>query len=1130
MKRRILSFILALTFLLPQVPVSVFASESTADAYINVEQSYGEPGTSVAIDINIDKNPGIAGITLTVSYDSALTLAEIENGAVLSEFDFTYNKNLTDKCILMWDSLEGEISQTGTIATLTFDISEDAEIYTDLPINVSYRYGDIYSEDEDWNVEITSGNIKVLDYIPGDVFEDKVINTKDVRLLRQYLVMSNDIPINEKAADVNDDGIINSKDTRAIRRYIAGGYGVVLLPHTERCQHTNLTPVAAKEATCIEDGNIAYWSCECGKYFEDEDATTEIALADTVVEANGHTPGSEATCTVPQTCTECNEVLKEATGHTYSTEWTIDDDYHWHASTCGHSDAVADKERHNLENGACVCSFACHSISYYNYNGADISTMPTVYAENKGAAIPDISKDGYTFLGWYEQGNDTSRIYSIPKGSTKDYILVAKWEAKKYSITYKEAEYGFKTTKIETFTVENEVILPEPNWPGLIFLHWEDEDGNEITKIPKGTIGNVTVTATWRTNRNIVTQKSGDRQLVSVTSETNDKYYFLYEIGTIDNVVLENYVSGSKSVYDKNADTERTLELSESLTFDESIAESTANTLLIATSRSLGWENTYENIKQHVRTITHGVNAGVGAGLSVKAIKAINVELGYSFTNSNTQTNTEGYKNSTSGEDYYGNEISQTGSTTISYSTSFQQSEKTTDRIPSDAPNGVYHFTRLGDIRVFALVEYDAINKLYSMDTYSVIENVSESTIYYRNDEERRESANIDTISFEIPFEDIFDIVESSYYVKYDKNGGTGEMPMSVHGIGKSSTLLNNVYEKDGYSFASWEARTGSSTKIYEDGASVTDLTTAGNTITLYAHWTPIAYKIVYNANTPGNASNVISNMPASSDWKYDQDSTLATAPFLNGWTFGGWYKEADCKTKVGDGGAKLAKPNLTNIAGKEVHLYAKWTANKITVTYNANGGSVSTSTETKTFDSEYGTMPTPTRAEYKFLGWYTNANFTTKVDANTKVTTASNHILYAKWVRTSYTWNAPLGREYEYVENKNGYVAYTESTTGKLDKQALISAGYTAIKVYVEFKMKEKDNCYEYLKILGHEQKYEATNSYQTYYFTHDYSLSNSGIDNSCNITLEFYCYDNDWISDIVYLGDTKVTVTALK
>ncbi len=45
--------------------------------------------------------------------------------------------------------------------------------------------------------------------------------------------------------------------------------------------------------------------------------------------------------------------------HTYATEWTKDATSHWHAATCGHDDAVADKAEHDFDsNGKCtVCGY-----------------------------------------------------------------------------------------------------------------------------------------------------------------------------------------------------------------------------------------------------------------------------------------------------------------------------------------------------------------------------------------------------------------------------------------------------------------------------------------------------------------------------------------------------------------------------------------------------------------------------------------------------------------------------------------------------------------------------------------------------------------------------------------------------
>ena len=65
---------------------------------------------------------------------------------------------------------------------------------------------------------------------------------------------------------------------------------------------------AGKEPTCTAIGWSAYETCNrtgCGY-------TTYREIA-----ATGHTPGAAATCTTPQTCTECGTTLAEATGHTW---------------------------------------------------------------------------------------------------------------------------------------------------------------------------------------------------------------------------------------------------------------------------------------------------------------------------------------------------------------------------------------------------------------------------------------------------------------------------------------------------------------------------------------------------------------------------------------------------------------------------------------------------------------------------------------------------------------------------------------------------------------------------------------------------------------------------------------------
>ncbi|MEA4815471.1 MAG: InlB B-repeat-containing protein [Lachnospiraceae bacterium] len=83
------------------------------------------------------------------------------------------------------------------------------------------------------------------------------------------------------------------------------------------------------------------------------------------------------------------------------------------------------------------------------------------------------------------------------------------------------------------------------------------------------------------------------------------------------------------------------------------------------------------------------------------------------------------------------------------------------------------------------------------------------------------------------------------------------------------------------------------------------------------------------------------------------------------------------------------------------------------TVTYDPEGGSVMTTSQTKRFGSTYGkdadgsdeAMPTPERTGYSFDGWYTEDDGAgTQITDSTTVTAEGNHTLHAKWTARSYT------------------------------------------------------------------------------------------------------------------------------
>ena len=75
----------------------------------------------------------------------------------------------------------------------------------------------------------------------------------------------------------------------------------------------------------------------------------------------------------------------------------------------------------------------------------------------------------------------------------------------------------------------------------------------------------------------------------------------------------------------------------------------------------------------------------------------------------------------------------------------------------------------------------------------------------------------------------------------------------------------------------------------------------------------------------------------------------------------------------------------------------------KYTVSFNSNGGS-SCENITVTQGSTYGSLPSPTKTDYVFVGWFTKDGSTSgtwgsEITSSTDVTITSNITLYAKWL-----------------------------------------------------------------------------------------------------------------------------------
>lgn len=109
--------------------------------------------------------------------------------------------------------------------------------------------------------------------------------------------------------------------------------------------------------------------------------------------------------------------------------------------------------------------------------------------------------------------------------------------------------------------------------------------------------------------------------------------------------------------------------------------------------------------------------------------------------------------------------------------------------------------------------------------------------------------------------------------------------------------------------------------------------------------------------------------------------------PTKTGYTFAGWYENPEFS---GNPVTDIPTDSTGNLS-----FYAKWTANTYTVTFDANGGSVS-QTSAVTVAGKLTSLPTPIYDGYNFLGWFTQKDGGDEVTTNTVFT--KDATIYAHW------------------------------------------------------------------------------------------------------------------------------------
>jgi len=219
--------------------------------------------------------------------------------------------------------------------------------------------------------------------------------------------------------------------------------------------------------------------------------------------------------------------------------------------------------------------------------------------------------------------------------------------------------------------------------------------------------------------------------------------------------------------------------------------------------------------------------------------------------------------------------------------------------------------------------------------------------------------------------------------VSFDLNGAEGKVSpvLCVAGRQYGKDVLP-ICSRKGYNSCTWYTeRTGGDAVSKDTIAPTSD-------ITLFAHWSPRCYKLLFNANG-GNGS-------MNDQWLYyDSKAAIRANTFTReGWHFVGWALSPTGEVVYTDG------QEVLNIRDEydEVTLYAVWKSNVYAiVSFNANGGAVEESTRQAVVGLPIGELPVPVREGYSFAGWYTDTVEGLRVVSTFLVDDTLR--LYAHWI-----------------------------------------------------------------------------------------------------------------------------------
>ena len=232
-------------------------------------------------------------------------------------------------------------------------------------------------------------------------------------------------------------------------------------------------------------------------------------------------------------------------------------------------------------------------------------------------------------------------------------------------------------------------------------------------------------------------------------------------------------------------------------------------------------------------------------------------------------------------------------------------------------------------------------------------------------------------------------------------------------------------YANHSYSYGSWVSdsetqhkRTKTCSACGDSGYEYADHTDANGDGKCDDCGATVSLTIKWDAGT--NGGTIDGKTSITTTGKPNATATAPTStPVKAGHAFKGWYTSAS-------GGSLYNTVTIT--AAKT--FYAQFTANSYSITWDLSNGNTET---TKQAYGEALVLPTePTRKNAEFLGWFTEVNGGTQVDANTIYKTDADSTYYAHWEITEvFSVTVPVVLPLTVDENGEVHVGAAEIING---------------------------------------------------------------------------------------------------